>query len=242
MSSQDVFDLIDRFHQARRLTDGHASLRSALVNYGLEHVAYGAINLPNAKNDAPLYAVTYSPEWQRHYLETGYVNTDPVVQAGIGGILPVDWSTIDRSDPIIVRFFGEAREFNISDNGLSFPVRGRRGEFALFSVTSNLREAEWRKLKHNYMRDFTMLAHYFHSWAMKAEGFDEGDSAAKLSVREQDCLRWRASGKSDWEISQILSISERTVKFHLEGARAKLNATNTVHAVAKALSHGLIVF
>jgi DNA-binding CsgD family transcriptional regulator len=37
-----------------------------------------------------------------------------------------------------------------------------------------------------------------------------------------------------------MNISERTVKFHLENARAKLDALNTTHAVAKALATGAI--
>jgi DNA-binding CsgD family transcriptional regulator len=53
-------------------------------------------------------------------------------------------------------------------------------------------------------------------------------------------LRWRSQGKTDWEISQLIGISESTVKFHLENSRAKLGATNTIHAVAKAIVHGLI--
>ena len=47
-------------------------------------------------------------------------------------------------------------------------------------------------------------------------------------------------GKSDWDVSQLLGISERTVKFHLENARHKLDTMNTTHAVAKALNLGLI--
>jgi DNA-binding CsgD family transcriptional regulator len=242
MSCEDIFDLIERFSKTERLAQGHVALRSALSDYGLEHVAYAAINLPIASHDRPLVAVTYAAEWQKHYLQEGYVNLDPIVQAGMGGILPVDWDSIDRSDPLILRFFGEAQEFKISAKGLSFPVRGRHGEFALFSVTSALPDAEWQKVKKNYMRDFMILAYYFHSWAMKAEGLEETEMGAKLSAREKDCLRWRAMGKSDWEISQILAISERTVKFHLECARSKLGASNTVHAVARAMTHGLVAF
>ena len=242
MSSENIFDLIEHFSKAERLVQGHADLRSALANYGLEHVAYAAVNLPGVAHDRPLVAVTYAPEWQKHYLQSGYVNLDPIVQAGMGGILPVDWDTIDRSNPLIVRFFGEAQEFKIAAKGLSFPVRGRHGEFALFSVTSALPDPEWQKLKKDYMRDFMVLAYYFHSWAMKAEGLEEGEMVGHLSAREKDCLRWRAMGKSDWEIGQILAISERTIKFHLECARSKLGATNTVHAVARAMTHGLLAF
>jgi DNA-binding CsgD family transcriptional regulator len=124
---------------------------------------------------------------------------------------------------------------------LSIPIRGRHGEFALFTVTSALPEKDWKAIKKDHIRDFMVLAYYFHSWALNAEGPEQNHIEAKLSVREKDCLRWRATGKSDWEISQILAISERTVKFHLESSRAKLGATNTLHAVAKAMSRGLII-
>ena len=53
-------------------------------------------------------------------------------------------------------------------------------------------------------------------------------------------LRWAADGKTSWEISVILKISERTVKFHLIQASRKLNAVNRTLAVAKALARGLI--
>jgi DNA-binding CsgD family transcriptional regulator len=240
MSENNVFDLVERFSAAKQLNQGHAALHAALHSYGLEHLAYAAINLPNARR-GPLFAVTYSPEWQKHYIDRDYMNVDPVVQAGMGGILPVDWGSIDRADPIAKRFFGEAEGFKVGPNGLSIPIRGRHGEFGLFNVTSTLSDKDWKGIKKNYTRDFMVLAYYFHAWALNAEGQENNTIEARLSVREKDCLRWRATGKSDWEISQILAISERTVKFHLESARAKLGATNTLHAVAKAMSRGLII-
>jgi DNA-binding CsgD family transcriptional regulator len=240
MSDDNVFDLIERFSAAKQLNQGHSALYAALQSFGLDHLAYAAINLPDAR-PGPLIAMTYSPDWQKHYLDQDYVNVDPIVQTGMGGILPIDWGSIDRSAPVIKRFFGEAEGFKIGPKGLSIPIRGRHGEFALFSVTSALPDSDWRAVKKNHIRDFMVLAYYFHSWALSAEGQEQKAIEAKLSVREKDCLRWRGTGKSDWEISQILSISERTVKFHLESARAKLGATNTLHAVAKAMSRGLII-
>jgi len=61
-----------------------------------------------------------------------------------------------------------------------------------------------------------------------------------LSVREAECLMWVAQGKTAWEISCILSISERTVRFHLDNARGKLDSVNTTHTVALAIAQGLI--
>ena len=57
-----------------------------------------------------------------------------------------------------------------------------------------------------------------------------------------NCLKGVAAGKTAWEASVILGISERTVRFHLNAAREKLNCLTTTQAVAKAVSQQLIVF
>jgi LuxR family transcriptional regulator, quorum-sensing system regulator BjaR1 len=59
-----------------------------------------------------------------------------------------------------------------------------------------------------------------------------------LTVRERDCMGFVAAGKTDWEISVILGVSERTVRFHVENARGKLGAVNRTQAVAKLVARG----
>ena len=88
---------------------------------GLSHVAYVAVNPPSIKRVRPLVAITYAAEWQKHYEQEGYVNVDPVVRAGLGGVLPVDWSKIRSDDPLVLKFLGEAQEFKIGRAGLSIP-------------------------------------------------------------------------------------------------------------------------
>ncbi|MGD9739607.1 MAG: LuxR family transcriptional regulator [Bauldia sp.] len=240
-TGDSLFELVDQISKSEKLMDGHELLRQALNTYGLDHVVYIAVNLPTEKRDRPLVAMTYSPEWQKHYAQRDYVDIDPVVRAGIGGILPVDWATLDRAHPTVRKFFGEAQEFKVGSQGISVPVRGRHGEFALFSVTSAMDDREWEKLKQRYMRDFMLLAYNFHAFALNAEQIEPADDYRdKLSFREVECLRWTAMGKSAWDTGQIMGVSERTVKFHLENARAKLRAMNTTHAVSKALSLSLI--
>lgn len=62
----------------------------------------------------------------------------------------------------------------------------------------------------------------------------------RLTSRETECMRWAALGKSEWEISQILGISEHTSEKHLLSAKSKLGAANRVQAVAEAIRHGYI--
>lgn len=64
---------------------------------------------------------------------------------------------------------------------------------------------------------------------------------ARLTMREIECLAWAAQGKSEWEMSRILGISEHTAEKHLINARVKLGAVNRAHAVATAIRRGLIL-
>jgi DNA-binding CsgD family transcriptional regulator len=59
------------------------------------------------------------------------------------------------------------------------------------------------------------------------------DAEVQLTARERDCLAWVSEGKSDWEISVILGLSESTVRFHVGNARAKLGAVNRAQAAAR---------
>ena len=59
-------------------------------------------------------------------------------------------------------------------------------------------------------------------------------SDCKLSKREVECLRWAAIGKTDKEISIILSRSHATVRYHVHRAGEKLNANNRSQTVFKA--------
>ncbi len=61
------------------------------------------------------------------------------------------------------------------------------------------------------------------------------DRRAVLSAREQEILQWVSAGKSSWEVSKILNISEGTVTQHLAKIRAKMGVSNTTHAVATAI-------
>lgn len=61
-----------------------------------------------------------------------------------------------------------------------------------------------------------------------------------ISIREKEVLCWLKEGKSSWDISVILGISERTVNYHVYNIMGKLDAKNRPQAVAIATSLGLL--
>lgn len=76
--------------------------------------------------------------------------------------------------------------------------------------------------------------------APKAGQFRVHGHACHLSPRELTVLLWMKEGKTNWEIAQILGLSERTVRFHVGGIFEKLDVTSRTQAVARALGAGLI--
>jgi len=61
-----------------------------------------------------------------------------------------------------------------------------------------------------------------------------------LNEREIEILTWVARGKTSAEIAQIFDLSKRTVGFHIDNARTKLNAATRVEAAIKAITGRLI--
>ena len=67
-----------------------------------------------------------------------------------------------------------------------------------------------------------------------------GPAISRLSERELEILRFVADGFRNKEIAWELSISERTVKFHISVIFQKLEASSRTEAVRNAVKRGLI--
>ncbi len=65
-------------------------------------------------------------------------------------------------------------------------------------------------------------------------------STKSLSPREIEVMQWLCAGKTNWEIAQVLNLSEQTVKNHVKRIIKKLDVSSRQHAVAKALQMRII--
>ncbi len=88
--------------------------------------------------------------------------------------------------------------------------------------------------------DFDVLASVLAARLGRVARNDVWSRLVDLSDREVECLTWSARGKTSAEIAQILAVSKRTVDFHVESARRKLNVATRIEAVVKAAAGGLI--
>lgn len=224
-------------------SDEPASLEKALSDvrtiYGLSHVAFHVTNIPNKTERNPLIILTYPKQWVDTYVDKNYFDIDPVVEVGRYGFLPVDWAGLNRQPPRVAQFFKEAESFGIGRHGLTMTVRGPGGERSLFSVTSNVPDADWMLLRKDTVHDMQILAHYVHERAMILSGYRQSPRIS-LSSRQKQCLELLARGKQYKAIASDLRISESAVHLYLGAVRGKLGVARTSEAIAKAISLELI--
>ncbi len=223
--------------------DAAASLGFASFTY---HVVRSS-SFSSAAGRLPYMISTYPEEWIRHYLAEGYLDDDPVVTELLHNPLPFLWSDIVRPGDLSRRqrqLVEEARAAGIS-NGITLPVHSRDGEIAAVSLVPAVPEPEASALMRRHRYVLYLMAPHYHVEARRVllkTSLAGGSSRrqAILSPREREVLEWTAKGKSSSEISSILAISNKGVDFHIEGAKRKLQVFNRTHAVAKAITLGLL--
>ncbi len=116
---------------------------------------------------------------------------------------------------------------------LIIPTGLHKNKFACLVLELSNLGAEPRKVK--------MLGDYWRIFLVEIfEAYRRSTNleAVKITRREKECIRWASIGKTSWEISQILSISQRTVDFHLTNCIRKTNSTNRQHAIVKCILSG----
>lgn len=184
---------------------------------------------------------TYSEAWRQRYIDQNYLRIDPVVIGCFQRFHPVDWKRLDWSSKAAKAFFAEARAYGLGNQGYSIPIRGPNGQFALFTANHNGPDADWSRFVEAHGRDLILIAHFFNQKALDFEPGRLPEAARALSPREVDAMTLLALGYSRAQVADSLSISENTLRVYIESARSKLGALNTTHAVARAISRGLII-
>lgn len=230
-----VFELIARVNAATTVSEAWeiyiAAARKVGLNYGL------AAFLPDDKTLAESTFVNdFPPDWLRNYAEKNYQPHDPLMRLNRESIRAFSWSMTDW-DGLLSGKQIDWRNDNIAaglHSGLTIPDR-RDGHLKIISLSGEPGAIDPDDKKVLYYAGLETLAR-MHELGL------HGDYGRfpPLSPRERECLHWIAAGKSDWEIGQALSISEKTVATHIDRAKQKLRIATRAQAIVVALRHGLL--
>lgn len=226
----DAFDLIDEFD---RLNDpGMIGSRLAFLfrSFGYTSFLIGETVIPPAK---PVILVDGWPEqWRKYYAENDCFEHDPMANWCRVAQNPFEWETVPKSlmttkkSQDLLRVASDLRRHS----GFVVPIIRTNAPVGAVTLCSERRVTDNRVKRavhlvslYAYMRVATLL--------------NPGSDPLRdpLSKGERDALSWIGAGKTTWEISVILHISEATVDARVRRAMKKLDAVNRTHAVVSAI-------
>jgi len=235
----NTFELLEKFEECRRIDDVMKVALACASTYGVEHILAGIMPEKNLTPQQQMEHILFGklPEgWGARYFEKNYLEVDPTIAHVRNSNEVLRWkqmptTSVNRQGRVVMN---EAREFSLID-GITIPQLSLDGMRIGVSFSGR------------HMRDipstWTDLNVLSAMAVMRALGIyreTQKPEHSLLSARERECLLWVADGKSDWEISMILSISQKTVEKHLANCRQKLNVVNRSQAVARAIHNGII--
>ncbi|WP_422822510.1 helix-turn-helix transcriptional regulator [Vreelandella titanicae] len=200
-------------------------LKSYLMNFGEDRYS-----LLTIRNGMEIDLETSLPEeWKTEFLNRKmYIKSD-IVKEAKHHITPFKWSPEEYYDSDITYL---TKTYNIS-LGISFSINTWNSKTILTIYTNNS-ESQFNK---NF-DDMTKL--HLYNLLSIFEKNQETPDYKELTLRELEVANLLKFGKTYNEISIILDLSERTVRFHTNNIVEKMNVYTVKHALFKATSMGLI--
>jgi DNA-binding CsgD family transcriptional regulator len=227
--SHAAFDFINGLVSATTAGDAAQRFGAFAKRYGFSYFVIGCIprDLRHADVD-DVWAASGTHPWAHHWIQK-YLRTDPLLDELRERPHPIRWtqSRAARAGKG-AKIIRDSRAFGIHD-GYSSALRLDADNVVGLSLGT-----EWYDLSPED-ENSVHLASAYYSLQLARVQWQKPVSRSTLSTRERECLRWVASGKTDWEISKILTISEKTAQEHVGRALAKLKAATRAQAVAIAL-------
>jgi LuxR family quorum sensing-dependent transcriptional regulator len=226
--------------RARNLDDVSAQVLRHVEPFGVKFMAACAIPSVGTKPRDQLSHVLlnrWPAEWLKRYSSRGYVFCDPAFARVKSNPTPFFWNELDTGvldDPKARRVLDEGSEFGLKE-GFTASLTTLDGQPVIWSLGGPHLE-----VCPNTRAMLTLVASFATARAIALKEVAQPDKPVVLSAREREALQWASEGKNDWEIGEVMRISEHGADKHMRSVRVKLGAINRTQAVAEAIRRGLI--
>jgi len=184
------------------------------------------------------YAFDWPKAWRDFYLQRGFRQRDPLVEALKRRREPFTWSELRRDrrwSAVGTQGLQIIAEQGWNE-GLAVPIPRTEDRFGLVSLY--FRD---RILDPDDKAMLAMLSYCFHERLRNlSPKFGFALPPAGLTKREIETLRLIALGATDREVGRRLGISPSTAHEHFENAKAKLKVSTRAEAIALAVSLAIV--
>ncbi|MCP4935227.1 MAG: LuxR family transcriptional regulator [bacterium] len=209
-------------------------IENELCWYGLTSNTIMKIPGPMDNLADGIFLNTRPTEYLDHYVDQNYLVKDPIITELSHTVKPYSWNDIrqKRRLPKKQKFIiDEGREFGATD-GFVVPIHTMSGELSIFSPCG-----ENPDLSSQARSSLEIIGMYSYEMLKRSLIQKQKDKITykPLTLREREVLSWVAAGKTDDEISTILSISMTTVACHVDNAKHKLGAYKRTYAIVQAI-------
>lgn len=238
LSIDDAFETVAAGASPTAVVSGLSQISSQL---GFDHVAL-AYSQPAARG-APLTAMTTYPDaWVKQCMQlpSQLIALDPILYHLSTQVRPLVWDQRAYSESKTSQIYETFSAYGLG-SGMTVKVRGTAGESMSlgFACAEKQTQPIASKLAELGALCLAATASY-HAFSRLLTRPAEPAEAVKLTPRELELLRWSRCGKTAWESSSILGISQATAQFHIKNAIGKLGAVSKQQAVLRALELRLI--
>lgn len=210
-----------------------------LAVYGTLKYTYMVINKKNPTN---IFVVTsYPDEWVNIYRTHNYHHIDPVVLTAFKRVSPFAWdeNLTVLSDLKSSKIFSLSKKFSIA-NGFTFVLHDHMNNLGMLSLImeagedkgpENIVAQDMDKLQYLLIKTHEKMLMLNQSAARALPNAAVNASKPIFSARENEVLHWASMGKTYDEISRIINITTRTVKYHMGNVVKKLGVINAKQAI-----------
>ncbi len=229
-----VLDVIHACQQVEALSEFTDLLQGQLQRL----MPYGKFALGRLEGIQPysLVSINFPDDYITHVLSQTMLIYGPDVAMSCKRHRPLfyDKSTINDAHPIWRETFLKYGLTNVASHGWGDVSRATLVCFSIGDLAS-----PW-DVRQQYLFEMLMPHFYIVAQRMGLSSHSMDKPEYGLSLREKEVLKWAAMGKNNSEMGVILGVSDSTVKTYIDRAMRKLNVYNRTHAVAIAISQGLI--
>lgn len=208
-----------------------------LVKFGIESWVITGLPMPGGRLEEMMLLNGWDPEWSSYYFRNNLIQDDPVAAHCFRSTGPFEWKDAPydaETWPLAKKMMNDAADVGMRQ-GFCVPIHTFAGFQSVVSMGG-----EHVDLSPYAKRALHLMSIYAHDKASSVVRQPHQPYPRLLTKREKEILRWVAAGKTAWEISRILGISDRTVVSHLKAAAIKFETPNRVATVVAALRRGEI--
>ncbi len=243
MKQIEFIEFIEQTNEVSNNQELYRIFKKTLHSAGYNQVTYNFLTDHITQGLGSKYGILKEcPEdWFKHYFANSYQYIDPRASFACVYRKAFVWKRIEefvclsKKEKQIIH---ELDEMSLHD-GVVVPLFGVAGEFAAVTISRSCKDAEPDSTTLSLIQAVVNQFHQCYLAINRDKRLSLGGEI-RLTPREKEILQWCASGKSNWEISAILGISENGVEYHLRNIYQKMGVNNRVNAVIYAIKSGCI--